>query len=179
VRSFAQTTSSHTVISHIAQCKEVPEAIQSAVLRLQQDERFLPESAVYGSRKIFYDRIWSRLHGSEDGEGEVVPMEEEGGPVKEEGGGPVEEGAVKEEEGPVEEEGGPVKGEEGPVEEGPVKEDEGPDAEGPVEVEGGPVEESKSNSNKRKDPPPDDAEPVSQPEDKKPRTNEESVEQEV
>lgn len=141
MRSFAQTTSSHTVISHIALCKEVPEAIQSAVLRLQQDERFLPESAVYGSRKIFYDRIWSRLHGIEDGEGEAVSAE----------------GGVS------------VKGKEKPV----VEET------GPVEEAAGPVEESESNKNKRKDPPPEDAEPTSQPEDKKSRTEEESVVQEV
>ena len=31
-------------------------------MNLQQGERLLSDSAVYGSRKIFYDRIWSRLH---------------------------------------------------------------------------------------------------------------------
>ena len=50
------------MISHIAQCKEIPEPIRNAIMGLQQEERFLPESSVYGSRKIFYDRVWSRLH---------------------------------------------------------------------------------------------------------------------
>ena len=33
-------------------------------MSLQQGERLLSDNAAYGSRKIFYDRIWSRLHGT-------------------------------------------------------------------------------------------------------------------
>ena len=66
MRSFAQTTSSHTVIAHVAQCKEVPDEIRNPIMRLQQEERFLPDSGLYGTRKKFYDLVWSRLHGKED-----------------------------------------------------------------------------------------------------------------
>lgn len=78
VRSFAQTTSSHTIISHIAQCQQVPEPIQRSVMNLQQGERLLSDSAVYGSRKIFYDRIWSRLHGVTQKSEEMVINKSEG-----------------------------------------------------------------------------------------------------
>jgi len=77
VRSFAQTTSSHTIITHVLQCQDCPDYIRKSVIKLQQDEKWLPESAVYGSRKIFYDRVWSRLHAHEEEEEEEEDEEEE------------------------------------------------------------------------------------------------------
>jgi hypothetical protein len=71
VGSFAQTTSSHTIIRHITSyCTDCPEAIRVVIQRLQLEDEALqgqsdPENSNYGSRKVFYDRIWARLHGDD------------------------------------------------------------------------------------------------------------------
>lgn len=68
VRSFAQTTSSQTIISHVAlYCQECPKDIRSTVLRLQRKEHssegtMTSNNSMYGSRKIFFDRVWARMH---------------------------------------------------------------------------------------------------------------------
>lgn len=86
VGSFAQTTSSHTIIRHITSyCTDCPELIRVTVLRLQQEEQALqrevgPGNSAYGSRKIFYDRVWARLHGDDanfDEDASVEGLEEE------------------------------------------------------------------------------------------------------
>lgn len=81
VNSFAQTTSSHTIVRHITNyCTDCPEDIRGAVLRLQEEEKVLrgtldSENSAYGSRKLFYDRVWSRLHGDDAKFDETIDKE--------------------------------------------------------------------------------------------------------
>lgn len=77
VRSLAQTTTSQTIVKHIAvKCRLCPPEIRLAVASLQNEQlnadRALKDSKSsfesrprYGSRKIFFQRLWSRLHGKE------------------------------------------------------------------------------------------------------------------
>jgi hypothetical protein len=71
VRSFAQTSSSQTIISHMTlYCKECPPDICQIIQKLQRRENSnqtvvdTAGSALYGSRKVFYERVWARLHGA-------------------------------------------------------------------------------------------------------------------
>jgi hypothetical protein len=72
VRSFAQTTSSQTIISHIAlYCPKCPKDIRDIVMQLQRKENSIAgtvslSNSNYGSRKVFFDRVWSRMHPSTD-----------------------------------------------------------------------------------------------------------------
>ena len=81
VRSLAQTTTSQTILKHIgSKCQFCPPEIRDAILELQEHqairEGFPTGRPRYGSRKIFFQRIWERLHGEEtikamDAEGSV------------------------------------------------------------------------------------------------------------
>lgn len=91
VRSLAQTTTSQTILKHIgAKCRFCPPDIRQAVLELQRQQAIVEGAAAvtssnssvsggnsntaaaaaaggrprYGSRKIFFQRVWSRLHGT-------------------------------------------------------------------------------------------------------------------
>jgi len=78
VRSLAQTTTSQTILKHIGgKCRFCPPNVRKAVLELQRQqahkEHLTTGRPRYGSRKIFFQRMWARLHGpSEDGESAVV-----------------------------------------------------------------------------------------------------------
>lgn len=78
VRSLAQTTTSQTILKHIGgKCRACPTNVRKAVLELQRQqahkEHLTNGRPRYGSRKIFFQRMWARLHGtSEDGETAVV-----------------------------------------------------------------------------------------------------------
>jgi len=65
-RSFpcqAQTTSSQTIISHVSTyCQECPQNIRDWVTTLQKRENESCRNNTYGSRKVFFDRVWSRMH---------------------------------------------------------------------------------------------------------------------
>lgn len=68
IRSLAQTTTSQTIVKHIStKCHHVPSDIRKVVLDLQHyqitQEGVSSSRPRYGSRKIFFERIWSRLHG--------------------------------------------------------------------------------------------------------------------
>lgn len=84
VRSLAQTTTSQTILKHIgSKCRFCPPQIRNAVNELQRQQAARENAASsggssaagstgsggnsarprYGSRKIFFQRIWSRLHG--------------------------------------------------------------------------------------------------------------------
>lgn len=77
VRSLAQTTTSQTIIKHVGvKCRLCPVEVRNAVLALQQNSHDKPgcnysrgpSSAndgrpKYGSRKVFFQRVWGRLHG--------------------------------------------------------------------------------------------------------------------
>mmetsp|Transcript_50806 Transcript_50806/g.152949 ORF Transcript_50806/g.152949 Transcript_50806/m.152949 type:complete len:646 (-) Transcript_50806:26-1963(-) len=77
VRSLAQTTTSQTIIKHVGvKCRLCPAEVRNAVLALQQNSHDKPgcnysrgpSSAndgrpKYGSRKVFFQRVWGRLHG--------------------------------------------------------------------------------------------------------------------
>ena len=65
VRSLAQTTSSQTMMSHITlYCRECPDQIRTWIDLLQQREQtdVVATSSTYGSRKVFFERVWSRIH---------------------------------------------------------------------------------------------------------------------
>ena len=75
LRSLSQTTTSQTIVKHIAyKCRKAPKEIRNSVralkeLQEQKDElakqyqrsRF-EERPKYGSRKVFFQRLWGRLH---------------------------------------------------------------------------------------------------------------------
>ena len=75
LRSLSQTTTSQTIVKHVAyKCRKTPKDIKVSVrvLKEQQDakdqvakeyrrSRF-EERPKYGSRKVFFQRLWSRLH---------------------------------------------------------------------------------------------------------------------
>mmetsp|Transcript_30619 Transcript_30619/g.73434 ORF Transcript_30619/g.73434 Transcript_30619/m.73434 type:complete len:357 (+) Transcript_30619:87-1157(+) len=75
VRSLAQTTTSQTILKHIGgKCRFCPPQVRQAVLELQRHqaakEGMTSGRPRYGSRKIFFQRMWARLHGgtvAEDG----------------------------------------------------------------------------------------------------------------
>jgi hypothetical protein len=78
---LAQTTTSQTILKHIGgKCRACPPNVRKAVLELQRQQahnEHLTNGRYrrprYGSRKIFFQRMWARLHGvSEDGETAVV-----------------------------------------------------------------------------------------------------------
>jgi hypothetical protein len=85
VRSLAQTTTSQTILKHIAsKCRFCPPNVREVVVELQRQQTIRDALAVanggssdstpnvagttsttrprYGSRKIFFHRVWSRLH---------------------------------------------------------------------------------------------------------------------
>jgi hypothetical protein len=77
VRSLAQTTTSQTILKHIgSKCRFCPPHVRQAVLELQRiqvaKEGMASGRPRYGSRKIFFQRIWARLHGKRP-----VPEDEE------------------------------------------------------------------------------------------------------
>ena len=67
VRSLAQTTTSQTILKHIgSKCRFCPPEVRQIVLDLQHQQA-IKEAAIagrprYGSRKVFFQRIWGRLH---------------------------------------------------------------------------------------------------------------------
>jgi len=68
VRSLAQTTTSQTILKHIGgKCRFCPPNVRQAVLELQRHqaakEGITSGRPRYGSRKIFFQRMWARLHG--------------------------------------------------------------------------------------------------------------------
>lgn len=68
VRSLAQTTTSQTILKHIgSKCRYCPTHVRSAVNEFQRLQTLRegsgPGRPRYGSRKIFFQRVWSRLHG--------------------------------------------------------------------------------------------------------------------
>jgi hypothetical protein len=70
VRSLAQTTTSQTILKHIGgKCRFCPPNIRKAVMDLQrlqaQKEGVASARPRYGSRKIFFQRMWARLHGTD------------------------------------------------------------------------------------------------------------------
>ena len=73
VRSLAQTTTSQTILKHVgAKCRMCPPNIRRAILALQSqedgDKSTYARGPVddgrprYGSRKVFFQRVWARLH---------------------------------------------------------------------------------------------------------------------
>uniref|UniRef100_A0A7S2V7N2 Uncharacterized protein n=1 Tax=Entomoneis paludosa TaxID=265537 RepID=A0A7S2V7N2_9STRA len=74
VRSLAQTTTSQTILKHIGgKCRFAPPEIREAILELQRQQAVregLPTGRPrYGSRKIFFQRVWQRLHDLDVEEG--------------------------------------------------------------------------------------------------------------
>uniref|UniRef100_A0A7S1ULK3 Uncharacterized protein n=1 Tax=Grammatophora oceanica TaxID=210454 RepID=A0A7S1ULK3_9STRA len=67
VRSLAQTTTSQTILKHVSiKCRYVPQNIRQGILTMQQ-QAAAEASAVggrprYGSRKVFFQKFWNRLH---------------------------------------------------------------------------------------------------------------------
>jgi hypothetical protein len=91
VRSLAQTTTSQTILKHIgSKCRFCPAHIRQAVLELQRQQAAKEGIAAgrprYGSRKIFFQRIWARLHGKRerDADEEAKDAGDSGSDVEEE-----------------------------------------------------------------------------------------------
>merc|ERR1712087_494833 len=75
VRSLAQTTTSQTIIKHVGKkCTKCPENIKSLLDKLQKDglaqggnygrggKDANDGKPKYGSRKVFFQRLWSKIH---------------------------------------------------------------------------------------------------------------------
>lgn len=66
VRSLAQTTTSQTMIKHVSsKCRLCPANIRQAVNELQRIQNIHESTSGrprYGARKVFFERIWTRLH---------------------------------------------------------------------------------------------------------------------
>jgi len=80
VRSLAQTTTSQTILKHIGgKCRFCPADVRESILELQRQQSVresLPTGRPrYGSRKIFFQRVWQRLH--EDAASTTTTLEEE------------------------------------------------------------------------------------------------------
>mmetsp|Transcript_103932 Transcript_103932/g.291077 ORF Transcript_103932/g.291077 Transcript_103932/m.291077 type:complete len:332 (-) Transcript_103932:202-1197(-) len=76
VRSLAQTTTSQTILKHIGtKCRFCPAHIRQAVNELQRQQAAKEGTTAgrprYGSRKIFFQRVWARLHGNKTDEFET------------------------------------------------------------------------------------------------------------
>lgn len=102
VRSLAQTTTSQTILKHIAsKCRFCPPHVRQAVLDLQRQQAAKEGMAAgrprYGSRKIFFQRLWARLHGSKTDEFETDDDEDSKIGEQEES---KDEGLVQVQEGP-------------------------------------------------------------------------------
>jgi len=73
VRSLAQTTTSQTILKHIgSKCRFCPPDVRQAVWDLQRQQAVKEGMTTgrprYGSRKIFFQRMWARLHGKDASE---------------------------------------------------------------------------------------------------------------
>jgi hypothetical protein len=82
VRSLAQTTTSQTILKHIgSKCRFCPPQVRQAVLELQRQQAAKEGIAAgrprYGSRKIFFQRMWARLHGSRAHDADVEDDDED------------------------------------------------------------------------------------------------------
>jgi hypothetical protein len=79
VRNFEKTSARETIVSHVSLfCQSCPEDIRNALLGLQRiessrDGSTTMKALVYGSGKLFFRRVWSKLHSSDRvGEGDAV-----------------------------------------------------------------------------------------------------------
>jgi hypothetical protein len=76
IRSLSQTTTSATIEKHVKQkCRAMPAQIKNAVSALKKEQDWLDKLAKdritnryesrpkYGSRKVFFEQFWARLHG--------------------------------------------------------------------------------------------------------------------
>jgi hypothetical protein len=68
VRNFEKTSARETIVSHVSLfCQSCPEEIRNALLGLQRiessrDGSTTMKALVYGSGKLFFRRVWSKLH---------------------------------------------------------------------------------------------------------------------
>ena len=86
VRSLAQTTSSQTIISHIVlYCSQCPKDIRDVVMQLQllENSKDAPMAPTlnYGSRKVFFDRVWERMHSQPETNVTIPTIDKIDGPA--------------------------------------------------------------------------------------------------
>lgn len=67
LRSLAQTTTSQTILKHVSsKCRFCPPHVRQTILDLQRQQAIKDTKHAgrprYGSRKVFFQRIWGRLH---------------------------------------------------------------------------------------------------------------------
>lgn len=85
IRSLAQTTTSQTILKHVSsKCRFSPPYIREAVQELQREQAAKEAAASsaggrprYGSRKVFFQRVWSRLNEGENGSAMNTPPHSE------------------------------------------------------------------------------------------------------
>jgi hypothetical protein len=64
LRSLAQADSCQQIIKHItSKCTKCPAEIRSVIIEMHLLEK--SERIKYGSRRIFFKRVWNRLHGDD------------------------------------------------------------------------------------------------------------------
>lgn len=85
-RNLEKTSARDTMVSHVSLfCKEVPEDVRNAVLSLKRIESSKDGSPtmkklIYGSGKMFFHRVWERLH-SEGSSTSGAPEREDSKPA--------------------------------------------------------------------------------------------------
>jgi hypothetical protein len=83
IGGIAQTTTAQTILKHMAyKCEQCPDEVRQAVLKFEDDQTLKESSKCptiirkakvtssdskprYGARKVFFQRLWSRLHDGE------------------------------------------------------------------------------------------------------------------
>jgi hypothetical protein len=73
IRCLSQTTTSQTIVKHAAsKCRYIPEELSQKITNLMLQEAMETDAdnfvskRRYGSRKVFFKRIWDRLHNSDN-----------------------------------------------------------------------------------------------------------------
>ena len=66
---MAQTTTTQTIIKHcLKKCAKIPwqirERLEVLVSKDKHDEKLAGNKPKYGSRKLFFERVWNRIHSN-------------------------------------------------------------------------------------------------------------------
>ena len=64
VAALSLANSDRNVYNHLQKCRRCPEAVKAELVRLQRDQSQSKNRR--GLRKLFFNRIWSRMHADDD-----------------------------------------------------------------------------------------------------------------
>jgi hypothetical protein len=64
-KALATNSTSQNIHAHILKCRKCPDDVKQEMLRLKEEKSKTPR-LLPGWRKIFFDKLWNRLHGDEE-----------------------------------------------------------------------------------------------------------------